>query len=164
MLSDSFSELPDPPASIVCFIPFTGYLLSRGSNTSCLFFALRSFLIKIPSTYQNVFTFTLLHGSFALLQTPDCSEHHPSEQSPVISALSLTRLHYLEPTRCFCLSFCLCKFFLDFLGNLSLFKNLFFGPIALRYECVCVRACMCVCVCLCGCACACVRECACCMH
>ena len=111
MLSDSFSELPDPPASIVCFILFTVYLLSRRSNTSCIFFALRSFLIKTPSTYQNVFTFTLVHGSSALLQTPDCSEHHPSKQSAVVSALSLTRLHYLEPTPCFCLSFSLCQFF-----------------------------------------------------
>ena len=40
---------------------------------------------------QN-FTFILPPGSSALLQTPECSEYHPSEQSPVVSALSLTRL------------------------------------------------------------------------
>ena len=44
-----------------------GYLLSRGSNTNCLCFALRSFLIRLPSTFQNFFTFTLLPGSSALL-------------------------------------------------------------------------------------------------
>ena len=51
---------------------------------------------------------------------------------------------YLEPLPCFCPSF-LCFFvcFLIFLENLSLFKNLFFSPITLRYEsvCVCVHAC-----------------------
>ena len=38
------------------------------------------------------FTFTLLPGSSVLLQTPKCSEYHPSKQSPVVSTLSLTRL------------------------------------------------------------------------
>ena len=90
-LQDSFSEQPDLPTSLLCFILFTGYLLSRGSNRSCLCFALSSFLIWIPSTFQNVFTFTLLPDSSALVQTPECSEYHPSEQSPVVSALSLTR-------------------------------------------------------------------------
>ena len=92
MLQDSFSEQPDVPTSLLCFILFAGYLLSRGSNTNCLCFALRSFLIGLPSTFQNFFTFTRLPGSSALLQTPECSEYHPSEQSPVVSALSLTRL------------------------------------------------------------------------
>ena len=83
------------PTSLLCFILFTGYLLSRGSNTNCLCFALRSFLIRLPSTIQNFFTFTLLPGSSALLQT-----HHiqvfriPSFKNKVQwSALSLTRLH-----------------------------------------------------------------------
>ena len=40
---------------------------------------------------QNFFTFTLLPGSSALLQTPECSDYHPSEQSPVVSSLSLTK-------------------------------------------------------------------------
>ena len=85
MLQDSFSEQPDPPTSLLCFILFTGYLLSRGSNKNCLCFALRSFLIRFPSTFQNFFTPTLPPGSSALLQTPECLEYHPSEQSPVIS-------------------------------------------------------------------------------
>ena len=37
-LYHSFSEQPDTPTSLLCFILFTGYLLSRGSNTSCLCF------------------------------------------------------------------------------------------------------------------------------
>ena len=92
MQPDSFSEQPDPPTSFLCFILLAGYLLSRGSNTSCLCFALRSFLTKPPSTYQYFITFTLIHGSSAFLQTPECSEHRPSEQSPVVSAFSPTRL------------------------------------------------------------------------
>ena len=92
MLQDSFSEQPDLTTPLLCFILFTGYLLSRGSNINCLCFALRSLLIRLPSTFQNFFTFTFLPGSSALLQTPECSEYHPSEQSPVVSALSLTRL------------------------------------------------------------------------
>ena len=65
----SFSEQPHLPTSLLCFILFIGYLLSRGSNTSCPCFALRSFLIKPPSTFQNFFTFTLLPSSSAFLQT-----------------------------------------------------------------------------------------------
>ena len=63
------SECPDPPTSllILCFILFTDYPLSRGLNTNCLCFALRSSLIKPPPTIQTFFTFTLLPGSFALL-------------------------------------------------------------------------------------------------
>ena len=52
MLQDSFSEQQDLPTSFLCFILFTGYLLSRGSNTNCLCFALKLFLIRLPSTFQ----------------------------------------------------------------------------------------------------------------
>ena len=92
VLQDSFLEQPDLPTSLLCFILFTGYLLSRGSNTNCLCFALRLFLTGLPSAFQNFFTFTLFPGSSALLQAPECSEYHPSEQSHVVSALSLTKL------------------------------------------------------------------------
>ena len=92
MLQDSFSEQPDLPTSLLCFILFTGYLLRRGSNTTCFCFALRSFLIRLPSTFENFFTFTFPPTISALLQTPECSEYHPSEQNPVVRALSLTRL------------------------------------------------------------------------
>ena len=74
----------DLPTSFLCFIRFTGYLLSRGSNTNCLYFALRSFLVKLISIFQNVFAFTLFPGSSVLLQTPECSEYHPSAQSPEV--------------------------------------------------------------------------------
>ena len=59
ILQDSYGEPPDLPTSLLCFILFTGYLLGRGSNTSCLCVALRSFLTRSPSTFQNFFTFTL---------------------------------------------------------------------------------------------------------
>ena len=64
------------------------YLLSKHqtSNMCCFCFVLRSFLIRHPSTFYKCFTFTLLPGSPALLQTPEYSEYHPSEQSPVVSA------------------------------------------------------------------------------
>ena len=61
---------------------------------------------------------------------------------------------YLEPVPCFCPPFYLCQLLKTFLENLSLFKNLFFSPIALIcIWCVCmcvqvsvyVRACVCVC-------------------
>ena len=90
MLQDSFSEQPDLPTSLLCFLLFTGYLLSRGSNTNCLCFALRSFLIRLPSTFQNFFTFTLPPGSSTLLQTLEFSKYHPSEQSPVVMQRSFS--------------------------------------------------------------------------
>ena len=117
MLQNSFSERPDLPTSLLCFILFTGYLLSRRSNTSCYCFALRSFHIRLPSTFQNNFISTLLPGSCALLQTLKCSEYHPSKQSPVASS------SYLELAPWFCLPFYLCQFFQICLENLSLLKR-----------------------------------------
>ena len=86
VMPDSFLGHPDPSMSFLCYILFTGYLLNRGTNTNCLWFTLRLFLIKLPYTFQNFFTFT------PLLQTPECSEYHSSPQSLVGSALSFTRL------------------------------------------------------------------------
>ena len=54
---------------------------------------------------------------------------------PVVSALSLNRLHYVEPTPCFCHSTSVSSFKSSF-RNLSLFINLFFSPIALIYDCM----------------------------
>ena len=102
--------------------------------------------------FSKILNGALLPGSSALPQTPD---YHPSAQNTEVSALSLTRLQQFG-TNSVCLSFYLCQFFQIeiFLKNLSLFKNLFFRAIALRYkrECVwgvgCVHACwMCVCMC-----------------
>ena len=112
MLQDSFSEQPDLPTSLLCFILFTGYLLSRGSNTNCLCFALRSFLIRLPSTFQ-----LLLH-----LYTPSrqllSSYRHPSVQNTIFPnkvlwsvLFLLPGFGYLEPTPCFCPPFYLCKLF-----------------------------------------------------
>ena len=61
--------------------------LNRGSNTNCLCFALRSYLIRLSSTYQNFFAFTPSRQLRSSIQTPECSEHHPSELSPVVSTL-----------------------------------------------------------------------------
>ena len=70
-------------------------------------FALRSFLIRLPSTFQHFFTFTLLPSSSALLQTPKCSEYHPSYSALFL----LPGSSYLEPTPCFCPPFYLCQLF-----------------------------------------------------
>ena len=61
---------------------------------------------------------------------------------------------YLKTSPCLCPLFCLCQFFQIFLENLSLLINLFFSPIALIDDHVCV----CVCVCVCACVRACVRA------
>ena len=66
---------PAPPQ--VASMPDT-WTLQRTQQQ--IIFALRSFLIRLPSTFQNFFTFTLFSGSSALLQTPECSEYHPSAQ------------------------------------------------------------------------------------
>ena len=105
---------------------------------------------KAPSYFQNFFAFTLLPGRSALLQTPECSEYHPSEQSPVVSALSLTRLQ-LSGTN---------SLFLSTILPLSALLNLAWKPfsflktfssVSLPWYAtgVCVCACMCVCVCVC---------------
>ena len=122
MLQDSFSEQPDLPTSLLYFIFFTGYLLHRGSNTNCPCFALRSFLIRLPSTFQNFFTFTLLPSSSALLQTPKCSEYNPSEQSPVVRALSLARLQLSGTNSLFMSTILLLSALLNLPWNLSLFS------------------------------------------
>ena len=117
----SFSQHPDPPKSLrLCFILFgTGYLLTSGLIQ--VVFALRLFLIKPPSTFQNFLIFTLLPGSSALLQIHECSDCHPSAQRPVVSALSFIRLSYPEPTPRFCPSFFILP--LSVLSNLP--ENLF---------------------------------------
>ena len=90
----------------------------------------RSFLLRLPSTFQNFFTFTLPPDSSALLQTPRCSEYHPSKQSHVVSTLSLNRLQ-LSGTNSLFLSAILPLSALLNLPWKPLFKNLFFSLIAL---------------------------------
>ena len=76
------------------------------------------------------------------MQTPECSEYHPSALSPVVSALSLTNSLFLN-----------CRFI--FVGSLTsslkhfsfLKTKLSFCPI-LRGLCVCLCVCVCVCVCV----------------
>ena len=102
----------------------------------------RSLLIKTPSTFQSFFTFILLPGSAALLQVPECSEYHLSEQSPGVSANSLTSFQ-LSGTGSWFLSISWFKK-PHLTWNLFLFKSLFFVSMALICD-----ACLCVCVCVC---------------
>ena len=85
----------------------------------------------------------------ALLQIPKRSQQHPSEHSPVVTVFLSPGSSYLEPAPCFCPSCYLCQFFQIFLENLSLFKSLYFSPIALIYDSVCVCVCVCVSMCVC---------------
>ena len=67
---------------------------------------LRRYALGRSGTQRNkshVLQPCFLPGSSTLLQTSECSEYHPSEQSPVVSALSLTRL-YLSGTNSLFLS------------------------------------------------------------
>ena len=124
MVQTSGSRLKpsDSPTSFICFSLFTGYPSSRNSNTNYRCFALRSSLIKAPSTFQNFFTFTLLSGSSVFLQTQLTVQNTIVPNKVQWSALFLLPgSSYLEPTPCFCPSFCLCQFFRIFLENLSLF-------------------------------------------
>ena len=122
MVQTSGSRLKpsDSPTSFICFSLFTGYPSGRESNTNYRCFALRSSLIKAPSTFQIFFIFTVLRIPVRspLLQTAECSEYHPSALSPVVSAVSSTGFHlpgtnssYLELTPCLCLhATCVCSF------------------------------------------------------
>ena len=90
MLQDSFSEQPDLPTSLLCFSLFTSYLFSRGSNTNCLCFKIISH--QAPIYLSELHLSTPSRQLRSSMQTPECLEYHPSEQSPAVSALSLTRL------------------------------------------------------------------------
>ena len=112
------------------------------SNTSCLCFAFKSFLIYL-SELLHLYT-----PSRQLRSSADTWEF----RIPFFLFL-LPDSSYLEPTPCFCPSFYPCRFFLIFLENLSLFENLFslsFSPpvplpwyVPLSF---CVRVCACMCV------------------
>ena len=108
MLQDSFSEQPDLPTSPLCFILFTGYLLSRGSNTNLLCF-------KIISHQALPFrTSSPLHS----FPAAPLFYRHPNVQNTILpnkvlwSALFLLPgSSYLEPTPCFCPPSYLCQLF-----------------------------------------------------
>ena len=142
-------------------------------NTS-LCFALRSFLIKTPSSFQNFFTITLLPGSFALLQ-----KCHPSAKSPVVISLSLSRLElsgtnslflfvssllsvqqpFLQshcPDVCLCVCVCVCV-----RARMSACVRACVRACARLCMCVCVGVCVCVCVSVCVCVCVYVHVCVC---
>ena len=83
ILPDSFSEPPDSPTSVLCFIVFTCHILSRGSNTNLLWFEIIPH--QAPSTFLT-FPFTFLTGTSALLQISEYPEYHPSALSPGVGA------------------------------------------------------------------------------
>ena len=95
MLPDSFSERPDPLTSFLYFILFTGYLLSRESNTNCLCFGLRSFHYQAPIYLSE--PLHLYTPSRQLRSSADIEVFRivsfDRTQRPVVSDLSLTRLH-----------------------------------------------------------------------
>ena len=84
MPQDSFSEHQDRDPHHP-YSSFSSLATYWAEDWIQVVFALRSFLIRPPSIFQNFFTFTFLPGSSALQQKPKCSEYHPSEQSPVVS-------------------------------------------------------------------------------
>ena len=101
-----------------------------------------SFLcFKIISHQSPMYLWELLHlhlsQQLCSIVNSECSEYHPSKQSPMVSALSLTRLLLSGTSSLFLSVIYLCQFFQIFLENLSLFKNLFF---TLPYVCVYVCA------------------------
>ena len=106
------------------------------SNTSCPRFTLRSFLIRPSSAAFQNFTFTQLPGSSALLQTPECSEHHQSFRTRSFQAPVIWDQHRFCPSHSTSVGS-----FQIFFENFSLFNNLFFSSIALT-EGMCVSVCV----------------------
>ena len=173
------SPAPPPPPpphpqllSVESFVPSRDYFYedSTGRRTSTRWFTVYlqtavmlyerlggTLGLKGPN-FQTFFTFTLLPGSSALLQTPECSKYHPSIRPHCQRSFSYQGSNYLKPTSCLCPSCYLCHFFQMFLENLFVFRKLFLHSIALRCVCVCVCACVracvrarvraCVCVCV----------------
>ena len=143
-LYHSFSEQPDTPTSLLCFILFTGYLLSRGSNTSCLCFKIIFHQAPIHLSELHLYTPSRHLSSSADIRvfripsfrTKSSGQHSFSYQAPVI----------WNQVPCFRLPFYLCQFFQIFLVNFFLLKNFFFSPIVLIYVSVCMRVSVCVCV------------------
>ena len=61
---------------------------------SCNDFVMMLSFCSPPSAFQNLFTFTLLPGSSALLQTSECSEYNPSPPSvPIIIIIIMLSVH-----------------------------------------------------------------------
>ena len=97
-----------------------------------------------PCTFHNLFTFTLLLGRAVFPQTPKYSEYRPSEQSPVVSALSPTSF---QP------SGTISPMFLSAILPLSLLLCLPSKPFSFRKPFLrshCPEECVCVCVCVCA--------------
>ena len=105
MLQGSFLEQPDLSTLLLCFNHFTGYILSRGSNTNCLCF-------KIISHQAPVYLSELLYlytPSRQLRSSTDTRVFRiPSFRTKSCGQRSFS---YLKPTHCFCPPFYLCQLF-----------------------------------------------------
>ena len=137
-MQDSFLEHPDQPTSLPCFILFSGYLLSRGSNTSCL-------CLKIISYQTPIYLSELLHlytSSRQLRSSGDTRAFRipSSKRNTVVSALSLTNLQLSGTNSLFFVRhFTSVGSFQPFFKTF-LFKNLFFSPIALIHDSLSLKA------------------------
>ena len=169
MLQDSFSEQPDLPTSLLCFILFIGYLLNRRSNTNCF---------KIISHQAPIYLSELLHlytPPWQLCSSTDtrvfripsfwtnsCGQHTFSYQAPVIWNQLPVSVHHSSSVSSFKSSL---KTFL-FLKTFSSVSLPWLPWYATGMcVCVCVRACMLMHVCSCMCESACVCACVCvCIH
>ena len=127
-------------------------------------------MVLPPPTSQTVFILTLLFGSSVPLQTPRYSEYRPFVPSPVVSALSRTKLQ-LHGTNSSLLSVTLSLSLFSDLPSKSfsspkLFLQSYCPEVSVGVSrCVCVsartRVCVCVCVCVSLCVCLCVCVCVC---
>ena len=92
MLQDSFSEQPDLLTSLIFFILFTGYLLSRGPNTNLLCFKIISHQAPLYLSELHLYTPSRqLRSStdtrvfrIPSFRTKSCGQRSFSYQVPVI--------------------------------------------------------------------------------
>ena len=80
-LLGSTTGLPNSIMSRLFSILYTGSQLKKGLISNSLHFALNFWMVLPLPTSQIFFTFTSLHGSSVLLQTPEFSEYPPFAQS-----------------------------------------------------------------------------------
>ena len=134
MLPDTFSEHPDPPTSLLCFILFKGCLLSRGSNVNCLCFVFRSFFS--PSPHLPYRARSPLHS----FPAAPLFCRHLSIQNTILpqkvqwscSALSVTKLQLSGTTFLFVSAILLLLVLSNLFEPAFSLKNVFFSPIPLR--------------------------------
>ena len=83
---------PDLPTPFLCCSRPTVFQLSRESSTNSHYLCSTIQSDQAPRTSQTFFAFTLLLDGSVNLHTLKRSEYHPFAQSPVVRALSGTKL------------------------------------------------------------------------